>query len=68
MVKSGVMPSLTNVWIPEAQKEPFGKAAEYYQFESMSAYFRMCAALLIEHYEHKDIINTPFKFETNKKG
>jgi len=61
------MPSLTNVWIPEQQKEPFRKAAEHYQFESMSAYFRMCATLLIEHYEHNDKITTPFQFETSRK-
>ena len=58
------MGSLTNVWIPEHQKDALRKACEYYRFNTMAAYFRACATALIEHHERKDSIPAPFKFQT----
>jgi hypothetical protein len=62
------MSSITNVWIPEHLRPELRKAIEYYHFESMASYFRICGLTLIDHYQRRDPITMPFQFsvETTK--
>jgi hypothetical protein len=61
------MASITNVSFPEEKHSYLREAAEYYRFENLSAFFRTCGHILIEHYEQGDSLAAPLHFVTNGK-
>ena len=60
--------NVTTVTLPEGETEAFHKAMLYYQFPSMSSYFRACTKALIAHHQGKDQILLPVKFQVFKES
>jgi hypothetical protein len=55
--------SLTNISLPDDDIPAMRRAAAYYRFENMGAFFRMCARTLIDHHRRGDKLIAPFRFE-----
>jgi hypothetical protein len=56
--------SLTNISLPDDDIPAMRKAAAFYRFENLGAFFRMSARTLIEHHQRGDKLVAPFRFET----
>lgn len=57
------MAQLTSICIAPDKEQRFREAVEYYGFESMAAFFRLCGNALIVHYERRDGLCMPLGFE-----
>jgi hypothetical protein len=55
--------SLTNISLPQDDIPAMREAAEFYDFENLGAFFRMCSRTLIEHHRRGDKLVAPFRFE-----
>jgi hypothetical protein len=56
--------SLTNISLPDDDIPAMRRAAAYYRFENMGAFFRMAARTLIDHHRRGDKLIAPFRFES----
>jgi hypothetical protein len=56
--------SLTNISLPDDDIPAMRRAAAYYRFENLGAFFRMCALTLIDHHRRGDKLIAPFRFES----
>jgi hypothetical protein len=61
------MSNYTTVWLPEEQRPLLREALKHYRFESAAGFFRVCAYLLIEHYQRGEELSLPLKILCKQK-
>ena len=54
--------SLTNVTFPPELVPALRKAVEYYDFENLNQFFRLCGHAIIEHHKRGDKLIAPYSF------
>jgi hypothetical protein len=62
------VPSLTNISLPEELIPAARDAAQYYKYETLGQFFRLCAKTLIEHHQRRDVLASPFQFVAIPNG
>jgi hypothetical protein len=63
----GLVASLTNITLAPEQADRLREALEYYRFENINQFFRVCARTLIYHHENGEKLITPLTFRATHK-